>query len=127
MEIFDKAKQKADDLGLPEKAEHVQEAATKAAHQAMEKVADLAEQNRDKVAGALDKATHAIDEKTHGKYHDTVSKAAGAVTKGVDKLAGQGSGRKPGAPGSEPDVPEPKSPETDEWKPPSDIPPADPV
>ncbi|MEO7131729.1 MAG: antitoxin [Dermatophilaceae bacterium] len=123
MSLFDKIKQKAEDLGLPEKAGQVQEAATKAAAQAKEKAGDFAEQNKDKVAGALDKATQVIDEKTDGKYHDKVAKATGAVAKGVDKVA-EGSGRQPGTPeGKAPDT----APEPEEWQPPSGIPPVDPL
>lgn len=132
MSMFDKLKQKAAELGLPEKTEQLQEAATKAAHQAKEKAGDLAEQNRDKVTGALDKATQVIDEKTDGKYHNQVTKATGAVSKGVDKLAEQGKHAGPAAsetPG--PDQPPVDQPPTDrpgdEWEPPSGIPPVTPV
>ena len=140
MSLFDKLKQKAEELGLPEKAGQLQEAAGKAAHQAKEKAAELADQNRDKVAGALDKATHVIDEKTDGKYHDKVAKATGAVAKGVDKLAEQGKAAgHPAAAAAAgagepttPDVPAPDKPVddaggTDEWEPPSSIPPANPL
>ena len=133
MSLFDKLKQKADELGLQDKAGQL-------AKQAKEKAAELADQNRDKVTGVLDKATQAIDEKTDGKYHDKVAKATGAVSKGVDKIAEQGkaagaAGAGAGDP-TTPDLPDPTQPAADTtgdttgdagWEPPASIPPADPL
>ncbi len=89
MSFMDRMKQKADELDLEEKAEQLTEAATKAAKQAKETAAKLADENRDKVGAALDRAEAAIDKRTEGKYAEQVAKAKGKVVKGVDKLAEQ--------------------------------------
>ena len=65
--IFDKLAEKADELELQRKAEELVDAATKAAHQA------------------------------DGKYADKVAKARAQASKGVSKLAEQGTGATPGS------------------------------
>lgn len=106
MSFLDKAKAKAEEMGLREKAEHL-------ATQAKEKAGELADANRDKISGAVDKAGAKINEKTEGKYADTIDKAKAGVAKGVDKVAegkpgavaGADSGTVPGGePAFEPDV-----------------------
>lgn len=100
MSFLDKMKHKADELGLREKADQLAEEAKKAAAQAREKAGELAAENREKVEGLLDKAGAKIDERTEGRYSDTIAKAKGQVTKGVDKLAeGAGHPTGPAAPG----------------------------
>lgn len=103
MSMFDKLKQKADELELQKKAEQLTEAAKEAAHHAKEKAGDLAHQNREKVEGVLDKAGRVIDEKTEGKYHDKVAKAQDAARKGVDKIAEQRPGGGKDTPAPPPD------------------------
>ena len=87
--IFDKLAEKADELELQRKAEELVDAATKAAHQAVEKVGAYTAENRDKVEGFLDKAAAKVDEQTDGKYADKVAKARAQASKGVAKLAEQ--------------------------------------
>ena len=94
MSFIDKLKHQADELGLREKASQLMDEAKKVAGRAKEKAGDLAVDNRERVEGALDKAGAKIDEKTEGKYADTIAKAKGQVTKGVDKIA-EGSPRTP--------------------------------
>lgn len=91
MSFLDKLKQKADEMGLKEKAEHVADEAKKMAEQAKEKAGDLAAENKEKVESAFDKAAAKIDEKTEGKYSDKLAKAKEQVSKGVDKIAEGGS------------------------------------
>jgi hypothetical protein len=91
MSFLDKLKQKAEELDLKNKAEHLKDEAAKAAHQAKEKAGDLAAENRDKVEQVLEKATAKIDERTEHKYTDKLAKAKEQVTKGVDRLAEGGS------------------------------------
>ena len=76
MSFLDKMKQKADEMGLTEKAE-----------QAREKAASLAAENREKIDGVVDKAGAAIDQRTEGKYTDKIAKAKEQIGKGVDKVA----------------------------------------
>lgn len=87
--IFDKLAEKADELELQRKAEEFVDAATKAAHAAVEKVGAYTHENREKVEGLLDKAAAKVDESTDGKYADKVAKARTQASKGVAKLAEQ--------------------------------------
>ncbi|OFE14188.1 hypothetical protein BA895_11215 [Humibacillus sp. DSM 29435] len=80
-------KKKAEELDLENKAKHLQEAATHAAHQARDKAGELATDNRDKIDSALGKASTAIDQRTEGKYSDKIAKARDQINKGVDKVA----------------------------------------
>jgi hypothetical protein len=89
MTFMDKLKRRAEELDLQRKADQLAVAATKAAKQAKEKAAELADQNRDKLGPVLDKAGAAIDQRTQGKYADRVAKAKVQVARGVDKLADQ--------------------------------------
>lgn len=84
MSFADKLKAKASQLNLDTKAQ-----------QAKEKAAVLAENNRDKIAGAVGKAGQTIDAKTGGKHSDKIRKAQDAALKGVDKVAQQGSAPSP--------------------------------
>ena len=115
MTFMDKLKRRAEELDLQRKADQLAVAATKAAKQAKEKAAELADENRDKVGGVLDKAGAAIDQRTQGKYADRVAKAKVQVAKGVDKLADQRT-----VPGRQ--VPPQDAPRT-----PQDAPPAPPA
>lgn len=122
MTFMDKLKRRAEELDLQRKADQLAVAATKAAQQAKEKAAELADENRDKVGSVLDKAGAAIDERTQGKYADRVAKAKVQVAKGVDKLADQ---RAVGGGSSRPqDAPRPAQ---DGPRPPQDAPPAPPA
>ena len=89
MTFMDKLKQRAEELDLQHKADQFADAATKAAHDARERVGELAYENRAKVAEVVDKAGAKVDERTDGKYADKVAKAKQQVAKGVDKLAEQ--------------------------------------
>jgi len=103
MTFMDRLKRRAEELDLQGRADQLAEAAAKAAHQAKDKAAELADENRDKVGNVLDKAGAAIDERTQGKYADKVAKAKVQVAKGVDKLAEQRPDR--GGPTSAQDAP----------------------
>ena len=89
MTFMDKLKRRAEELDLQGKADQLADAASKAAHQAKDKAAELANDNRAKIGTTLDKAGAAIDKQTEGKYADKVAKAKQQVSKGVDKLAEQ--------------------------------------
>jgi len=123
MTFMDKLKRRAEELDLQRKADQLAVAATKAAQQAKEKAAELADENRDKVGSVLDKAGAAIDERTQGKYADRVAKAKVQVAKGVDKLADQravggGSSRPQDAPASPPQDAPPRPPQESPVSPP---------
>ncbi len=111
MTFMDKLKRRAEELDLQRKADQLAVAATKAAKQAKEKAAELADENRDKLGPVLDKAGAAIDQRTQGKYADRVAKAKVQVAKGVDKLADQRT------------VPGRQVPPQDAPRPPQDAPP----
>lgn len=89
MTFMDKLKRRAEELDLQGKADQLADAASKAAHQAKDKAAELANDNRAKIGSTLDKAGAAIDKQTDGKYADKVAKAKQQVSKSVDKLAEQ--------------------------------------
>lgn len=89
MSFKDKAKVKAEEWDIEGKAEKLASELGRAAHEAKVKAAQLADENRDKVAGVLDKAGAKIDERTEGKYSDKIAKAKEQVNKGVSKLAEQ--------------------------------------
>ncbi len=98
MSFFDdvsrKVKQKAEEWDVQGKAEKLAAEVDKVAHEAKDKAAELADDNRGKIRENLDKAGAKIDERTDGKYADKVAKAKDTVAGGVDKLAEQ----RPGGP-----------------------------
>lgn len=49
---------------------------------------DAANQNADKVHGAVDKAGNFVDEKTGGKYSDKIDKGTEAIKKNVTEQGG---------------------------------------
>jgi hypothetical protein len=79
-------KHKADEVHLQEKAKDFGDAVIQMAKAAVSAAAGYAQENRDKVDGALDKASVKIDEKTGGKHADTVTRVRASVDKGIDKL-----------------------------------------
>ena len=96
MSFFDdvtrKVKQKAEEWDVQGKAEKFAAEVDKVAHEAKDKAAELADENRGKIRENLDKAGAKIDERTEGKYADKVAKAKDTVAGGVDKLADQRPG-----------------------------------
>jgi hypothetical protein len=111
MSFFDdvsrKVKQKAEEWDVQGKAEKLAAEVDKVAHEAKDKAAELADENRGKIRENLDKAGAKIDARTEGKYADKVAKAKDTVVGGVDKLAEQRPGGStppgtttPGTPGS---------------------------
>ena len=98
MSFFDdvtrKVKQKAEEWDVQGKAEKFAAEVDKVAHEAKDKAAELADENRGRIRENLDKAGAKIDERTEGKYADKVAKAKDTVVGGVDKLAEQ----RPGGP-----------------------------
>jgi hypothetical protein len=105
MSFFDdvsrKVKQKAEEWDVQGKAEKLAAEVDKVAHDAKDKAAGLADENRDKIRENLDKAGAKFDEHTEGKYADKVAKAKVKVTEGVDRLAEQRPGG-PTPPGAAP-------------------------
>lgn len=93
-DVSRKVKEKAEEWDVQGKAEKLAAEVDKVAHEAKDKAAAYADDNRDKVAGALDKAGAKIDERTKGQYADKIVKAKQQVEKGVEKLAEQ----RPGGP-----------------------------
>lgn len=89
MSFGEQLKSKADEVHLQEKAKDFGDAVVEMAKAAMSVAAGYAQQNRDKVDGALDKAEATIGEKTGGKHADTVTKVRASVDKGIDKLVEQ--------------------------------------
>jgi hypothetical protein len=96
MSFFDdvtrKVKQKAVEWDVQGKAEKIAAELDKAAHDAKDKAAEYADENRGRIREGLDKAGASIDERTDGKYADKVAKAKSKVSEGVDKLAEQRPG-----------------------------------
>jgi ElaB/YqjD/DUF883 family membrane-anchored ribosome-binding protein len=93
-DVSRKVKQKAEEWDVQGKAEKLAAEVDKVAHEAKDKAAELADDNRGKIRENLDKAGAKIDERTDGKYADKVAKAKDTVAGGVDKLAEQ----RPGGP-----------------------------
>ncbi len=93
-DVSRKVKAKAEEWDVQGKAEKLAAEVDKVAHEAKDKAAAYADENRDKVSGALDKAGATIDERTKGQYSDKIVKAKEQVEKGVGKLAEQ----RPGGP-----------------------------
>ena len=91
MRFFDdvsrKVKHKAVEWDVQGKAEKVAAELDRVAHEAKDKAAELADDNRGKIRENLDKAGAKIDERTEGKYADKVARAKDTVVGGVDKLA----------------------------------------
>jgi ElaB/YqjD/DUF883 family membrane-anchored ribosome-binding protein len=101
-DVSRKVKAKAEEWDVQGKAEKLAAEVDKVAHEAKDKAAAYADENRDKVSGALDKAGATIDQRTKGQYSDKIVKAKQQVEKGVDKLAEQRPGG-PHGPGAAPD------------------------
>ena len=106
-DVSRRVKHKAVEWDVQGKAEKVAAELDKVAHEAKDKAAELADENRGKIRENLDKAGAKIDERTEGKYADKVAKAKDTVAGGVDKLAEQRPGgptppgaTPPGSPGS---------------------------
>jgi ElaB/YqjD/DUF883 family membrane-anchored ribosome-binding protein len=93
-DVSRKVKQKAEEWDVQGKAEKLAAEVDKVAHEAKDKAAELADDNRGKIRENLDKAGAKFDERTEGKYADKVAKAKETVAGGVDKLAEQ----RPGGP-----------------------------
>ena len=89
MSFGDQLKNKADEVHLQEKAKDFGDAIAEMVKAIVSFVAGYAEQNREKVDGALDKAEAKIGEKTGGKHTETVSKVRAGVDKSLDKLVEQ--------------------------------------
>lgn len=100
-DVSRKVKAKAEEWDVQGKAEKLAAEVDKVAHEAKDKAATYADENRDKVASGLDKAGAKIDERTKGQYADKIVKAKEQVAKGVDKLAEQRPGG-PQVPGTGP-------------------------
>ena len=103
-DVSRKVKAKAEEWDVQGKADKLAAEVDKVAHEAKDKAATYADENRHKVASGLDKAGAKIDERTEGKYSDKIGKAKEQVAKGVDRLAEQRPGG-PQAPGSAPVTP----------------------
>ena len=101
-DVSRKVKQKAEEWDVQGKAEKLAAEVDKVAHEAKDKAAELADDNRGKIRENLDKAGAKIDERTEGKYADKVARAKQTVAGGVDKLAEQrpGGSTPPGATGT---------------------------
>ena len=89
MSFGEQMKHKADEVHFQEKAKDFGDALVEMAKTAVSAAAGYAQQNRDKVDGALDKAEAKISEKTGGKHADTVTKVRASVDKGIDRLVEQ--------------------------------------
>jgi ElaB/YqjD/DUF883 family membrane-anchored ribosome-binding protein len=100
-DVSRRVKHKAVEWDVQGKAEKVAAELDKVAHDAKDKAAELADDNRGKIRENLDKAGAKIDERTDGKYADKVAKAKETVAGGVDKLAEQRPGG-PTPPGATP-------------------------
>lgn len=91
-EVSRKVKQKADEWDVQGKTEKVAAELEKVAHEAKDKAAEYADENRGRFREGLDKVGAKIDERTDGKYHDKVAKATQKLDEGVAKLAEQRPG-----------------------------------
>ena len=100
-DVSRRVKHKAVEWDVQGKAEKVAAELDRVAHDAKDKAAELADDNRGKIRENLDKAGAKIDERTEGKYADKVAKAKDTVAGGVDKLAEQRPGG-PTPPGATP-------------------------
>lgn len=96
MSFFDditaRVKQKAVEWDVQGKAEKVAAELDKVAHEAKDKAAEYADDNRGRIRDGLDKAGAKFDERTEGRYSDKIAKAKETVSGGVDKLAEQRPG-----------------------------------
>jgi ABC-type transporter Mla subunit MlaD len=132
-DVSRKVKQKAEEWDVQGKAEKLAAEVDKVAHEAKDKAAEYADENRGRFREGLDKVGAKIDEHTDGKYHERVAKATQTLDEGVGKLAqhrpggptggsastSSGYASRPGAPGTtsateatpayspEPNAPEP--------------------
>ena len=103
-DVSRKVKAKAEEWDVQGKADKLAAEVDKVAHEAKDKAATYADENRHKVASGLDKAGAKIDERTEGRYSDKIGKAKEQVAKGVDRLAEQrpGGPQGPGTTGTTP-------------------------
>ena len=88
-DVSRRVKHKAVEWDVQGKAEKVAAELDKVAHDAKDKAAELADDNRGKIRENLDKAGAKIDERTEGKYAVKITRAKQRVSKGVDKLTAQ--------------------------------------
>jgi hypothetical protein len=142
-DVTRKVKQKAVDWDVQGKAEKLAAEVDRVAHEAKDKAAEYADDNRGKIREGLDKAGAKIDERTEGRYSDRLAKAKDTVSGGVDRLAEQrpggatprttpppGSGYAPGAAAgtsassAQPYAPEPYTPDPIDLPAPIDEPPS---
>ena len=93
-DVSRRVKQKAEEWDVQGKAEMFVAEVDKVAHEAKDKAAEYADENRGRFREGLDKVGAKIDEGTDGKYHDKVAKATEKLDEGVGKLAEQ----RPGGP-----------------------------
>lgn len=91
-DVSRKVKEKADEWDVQGKVERFAAEVDKVAHDAKDKAAEYADDNRERIREGLDKVGSKIDERTEGRYADKLAKAKDSVTKGVDKLAEQRPG-----------------------------------
>jgi MT0933-like antitoxin protein len=91
-DVSRKVKQKAEEWDVQAKAEKFVAEVDKVAHEAKDKAAEYADDNRGRFREGLDKVGAKIDERTDGKYHDKVTKATQKLDEGVGKLAEQRHG-----------------------------------
>lgn len=81
-----KAEAKAEELGLEAKAAKAAEAASEGAHQARDKLTELAHDNRDKIDTFVDRVGEAFNELTDNRYTAKVDKAKVALADNLDRL-----------------------------------------
>jgi hypothetical protein len=103
-------KSKADEVNLQVKAKEFGDAVFEVAKAAVSLAASYAQDNRDKVDGALDKAESTIGHTVGGKHAGTVSKVRASVDKGIDRLVEQRdkAATGPSAPSAPTSVPDDK-------------------
>lgn len=98
MTFGERMKHKAEEVHFQAKAKDFGDAVVEMARTAFGGLADLVDENRGKIDGALGKAGRKIDEKTDGKHSDAIAKIQVQVDKGIDKLVEQGEKVRPGVP-----------------------------
>ena len=96
-DVSRRVKQKAEEWDVQGKAEMFVAEVDKVAHEAKDKAAEYADENRGRFREGLDKVGAKIDERTDGKYHEKVAKATQKLDEGVAKLAEQRPGGPAGA------------------------------
>jgi hypothetical protein len=96
-DVSRRVKQKAEEWDVQGKAEMFVAEVDKVAHEAKDKAAEYADENRGRFREGLDKVGAKIDERTDGKYHEKVAKATQKLDEGVAKIAEQRPGGPAGA------------------------------